>query len=120
MFSPKDNSIYILGGYGQFTYQNQIKKIDLSSKTWKNIPHDNKVFKPRYLSGATIYKDSIYILGGYGSESGKQLVNPKSYFDFLRYDIEGNTFKKKYDVTKISEEMIFGSSIVIDSSNKNY
>ena len=83
MFSPKDNSIYILGGYGQFTYQNQVKKIDLNSKAWENIPHDNKVFKPRYLSGATIYKDSIYILGGYGSESGKQLVNPKSYFDFL-------------------------------------
>ena len=120
LFSPKDNAIYILGGYGQFTYQNQIKKIDLSSKSWENIPHDNEVYKPRYLSGATIYKDSIYILGGYGSESGKQLVNPKSYFDFLRYDIEGNTFKKKYDVTKISEEMIFGSSIVIDSSNKNY
>ena len=38
----------------------------------------------------------------------------------MRYDIEGNTFKKLYDVTKISEEMIFGSSIVIDSSNKNY
>jgi two-component SAPR family response regulator len=120
LFSPKDNAIYILGGYGQFTYQNQIKKVDLSSKSWENIPHDNEVYKPRYLSGATIYKDSIYILGGYGSESGKQLVNPKSYFDFLRYDIEGNTFKKLYDVTKISEEMIFGSSIVIDSSNKNY
>ena len=102
LFSPKDNAIYILGGYGQFTYQNQIKKVDLSSKSWENIPHDNEVYKPRYLSGATIYKDSIYILGGYGSESGKQLVNPKSYFDFLRYDIEGNTFKKLYDVTKIS------------------
>jgi two-component SAPR family response regulator len=120
LFSPKDNAIYILGGYGQFTYQNQVKKIDLNSKTWENIPHDNKVFKPRYLSGATIYKDSIYILGGYGSESGKQLVNPKSYFDFLRYDIENKTFKKQYEVTKISEEMIFGSSIVIDSTNKNY
>ncbi len=120
LFSPKDNAIYILGGYGQFTYQNQVKKIDLNSKTWENIPHDNKVFKPRYLSGATIYKDSIYILGGYGSESGKQLVNPKSYFDFLRYDIESKTFKKQYEVTKISEEMIFGSSIVIDSTNKNY
>ena len=120
LFSPKDNAIYIIGGYGQFTYQNQVKKIDLSSKSWKNIPHDNKVFKPRYLSGATIYKDSIYILGGYGSESGKQLVNPKSYFDFLRYDIESKTFKKQYEVNKISEEMIFGSSIVIDSTNKNY
>ena len=102
LFSPKDNAIYILGGYGQFTYQNQVKKIDLNSKTWENIPHDNKVFKPRYLSGATIYKDSIYILGGYGSESGKQLVNPKSYFDFLRYDIKSKTFKKQYEVTKIS------------------
>ena len=120
LFSPKDNAIYILGGYGQFTYQNQVKKIDLNSKTWENIPHDNKVFKPRYLSGATIYKDSIYVIGGYGSESGKQLVNPKSYFDFLRYDIESKTFKKQYEVTKISEEMIFGSSIVIDSTNKNY
>ena len=92
LFSPKDNAIYILGGYGQFTYQSKIKKIDLNSKSWGNIPHDNKTFKPRYLSGATIYKDSIYIIGGYGSESGKQLVNPKSYFDFLRYDIENKTF----------------------------
>ena len=120
LFSPKDNSIYILGGYGQFTYQSKIKKVDLNSKSWKNIPHDNKTFKPRYLSGATIYKDSIYVIGGYGSESGKQLVNPKSYFDFIRFDIENKTFKKLYDVTKISEEMIFGSSVVIDSTNKNY
>jgi len=35
LFSPKDNSIYILGGYGQFTYQNQVKKIDLNSKAWE-------------------------------------------------------------------------------------
>ena len=78
----------MLGGYGQYKYNNILRKLNLTDSSWTNLPTNDSVFKPRYLAGSAIFKDSIYILGGYGSASGSQLTNPKSYSDLIAYSIK--------------------------------
>ncbi len=40
-FDPEENSIYIFGGYGQYTYHNEIRRLDLNKNEWKDLTFDN-------------------------------------------------------------------------------
>jgi len=60
------------------------------------------------------------MLGGYGSVTGDQLINPQNYNELLAYAINGNTFIHKFDLMLPSEDLVFGSSMVIDPISNNY
>ncbi|MCU0458216.1 MAG: hypothetical protein MUE37_03895 [Bacteroidales bacterium] len=119
-FVPVENSIYIFGGYGQYTYHNEIRKLDLNKNEWEDLTFDNEVFFPRYLAGLGSLNDTIYILGGYGSLTGSQLVNPHSYFDLLGYSIKNGTLFKKFEITRIYDDMCVGSTMFINNRNRDY
>ena len=120
VFNPQENSIYTLGGYGYYKYNNIISKIDLNDGKWSAPSTNDSIFKPRYLSGSDILNDSIYILGGYGNVSGDQLINPKSYFDLLAYNVKTNTFKEKFTISKYLSNMIVANKMWINPENRNY
>ena len=121
IFNPLDNSIYMFGGYGQYKYNNVVRKLNLSDSTWTNLPTDDNVFKPRYLAGSAMFKDSIYILGGYGSRSGSQLTNPKSYSNLIAYSIKSKKFKQKFNIANpFSNDMIVANKMWINANNRDY
>lgn len=119
-YVPEENSIYIFGGYGQYTYHNEIRRLDLNVNEWQDLTFDNEVFFPRYLAGLGSLNDTIYILGGYGSLSGSQLVNPHSYFDLLGYSIKNGTLFKKFEINRVYDDMCVGSNMFINSRNRDY
>jgi len=116
----KNNTLYLFGGYGQFTYSNNIFKVDLSNREWSEIDTNNEIFSPRYLSGGALSNNNIYIWGGYGSESGKQNINPRSYSDLIQFDLSNNEFFKQGNTTPLFNEMIVGNNIIIDQSNNDF
>ena len=120
VFDKEENTLYTLGGYGNYTYNNLINKISLSSGKWKVESKNHPIFKPRYLAGSTILKDSIYLLGGYGSESGSQLANPKSYFNLLAYNTKTNTFTEKFQIEKHLKDMVVAGNMWIQPKTRNY
>ena len=115
-----DNSIYTFGGYGQYTYNNEVRRIDLKKGFYEVLKTNTSIFHPRYLAGIGELNDTIYILGGYGSDSGSQLLNPKSYFDLLGYVIKEKKFIKKFEISHVLEDMIVGNNIWIDKKNRNF
>jgi two-component SAPR family response regulator len=120
VFSAFDNSIYTFGGYGHYAYNNEVRKIDLKNKSWENLPTNDTIFSPRYLAGLGKVNDTIYILGGYGSETGNQLVSPKNYFDLFGYSIKSKKFIKKFDIPRLSDDMILANNMWIDPLKRNY
>ena len=120
IFNKSENAIYMIGGYGQFKYFNDVYKLDLNTQEWEKRILKDRIFKPRYLAGSDILGDSIYILGGYGSSSGNQSMSPKSYFDFLVYNVKTNTFKKKFEIKKHVNHMVVANRIWINKNNKDY
>lgn len=120
IFNASDNSIYTFGGYGQYKYRNNFRKINLDNGVWEDLKVNNDVLLPRYLAGVSILNDTIYILGGYGSASGNQLINPKSYYGLISYSIASKDFTKKFEIQKLIDDMIVSNSIWIDSINRNY
>ncbi|MBE0673643.1 MAG: hypothetical protein IH591_03190 [Bacteroidales bacterium] len=119
-FYPNENSVYILGGYGQYTYHNEIRRLDLTNNRWQEIKTDNSLFFPRYLAGLGYLNDTIYILGGYGSTKGSQLVNPHSFFDLLGYSIENQMLFRKFEIPRIYDDMCVGSGMWINEKNRDY
>jgi two-component SAPR family response regulator len=119
-FDTSENSIYTFGGYGQFQYNNEIRKKNLTNNSLINLPTDNKVFHPKYLSGLGSLNDTIYILGGYGNKTGNQLINPRSYYDLIGYSIREGSLFKKFEIPHIIHDMCIANAMWIDKDNRDY
>jgi DNA-binding SARP family transcriptional activator len=120
IYSMVDNSIYTFGGYGQYSYNNEVRRIDLKQGFSEVLKTNASIFHPRYLAGIGELNDTIYVLGGYGSDSGSQLLNPKSYFDLLGYSIKEKKFVKKFEIPHVLDDMIVGNNIWIDKKNRDF
>lgn len=120
IYSMVDNSVFTFGGYGQYSYNNEVRRIDLKQGLSEVLKTNASIFHPRYLAGIGELNDTIYMLGGYGSDSGSQLLNPKSYFDLLGYVIKEKKFIKKFEIPHIIEDMIVGNNIWIDKKNRDF
>ncbi len=119
-YNAMDNSIYAFGGYGRHAYNSEVRKIDLTNNTWNDLPTNDTIFYPRYMSGLGLLNDTVYILGGFGSVTGNQSINPHSYFDLLAYSIKDSLWIKKYDLPHVIDNMLVGNSFMIDQQNRDY
>lgn len=119
-FNPSDNSIYVFGGYGQHTYSNSIRKIELDKNLRMDIPTSDSIFHPRYLAGLGALNDTIYILGGYGSKSGNQLINPQSYYDLFGYSMINRSLFKKFDIPHLMDDMSVANTMWVDEHSRDY
>ena len=120
--SKSEQALYILGGYGQLTYKNLVQRFTFAGRKWEEVKVATNDYKPRYLSalGTTHNGDTAYILGGYGSDNGEQMLNPKYYYDLLRFDVKNKTIRKVFSLPEPAEPFVFASSMVIDSSDNSY
>jgi len=116
----KNQTLYIIGGYGQYTYKNSVLRVDLNTRKWSQIDSITNVLKPRYLSGGAISNNNIYILGGYGSESGKQQINPKSYFELVKLDTNDILSNKVFSSPPLFNEMIVSNKVIIDETTNDF
>ncbi len=119
-FNPAENSIYILGGYGQHKYNNEIRKIDIAGNEFHLLPTDKDIYPPRYLAGLGSLDDTLYLLGGYGSSSGSQMVNPHSYFDLLGYSINDQSLFKKFEIPRLIDDMCVANNIWIEKKTRDF
>ena len=94
------NTILTFGGYGLFTFKNQMQELNLQSHIWKQIPFEASI-EPRYLAGVGKMKeDEFYIFGGYGSKSGAQQIDPHNYYDLHRVNISTGQIDLLWDKTR--------------------
>lgn len=117
-----DSTLYVLGGYGQLTYKSRISRYHFATQTWDSLPARSHVYMPRYLAalGTTPSTDTAYVIGGYGSLTGEQMLNPKSTYDLLLYQVKTNTFQKLFELEAPQTDFAFANSLVIDTKNKAY
>ena len=120
IFSPSENAVYIIGGYGQMRYKNSIQRYHFETATWDTVQFTGDAFNPRYLAGAALKGDSLYIIGGYGSKTGDQLLDPGYFYDLMVYNIKTRVFVKRFLVTPPRTETLLGGAMLLDSACRNY
>lgn len=120
IFSPTENCVYIIGGYGQMRYKNSIQRYHFETATWDTVHFSGDDFNPRYLAAAALNGDSLYIIGGYGSKTGDQLLDPGYFYDLMVYNIKSHNFVKRFNVNPSGSEALLGGAMVLDSTCRNY
>lgn len=120
-FLAPDGSLLAFGGYGYYTYKNELLAWDPEQGQFENLPYSG-TFHPRYLAGAG-YNPSdglYYILGGFGTESGKQTESPDYYYELLSFSPSDRSFQKVHEFTGAQVNFCFANSLVFDGSNNLY
>ena len=120
--SVADSSVYVMAGYGQLHYKNQVFRYYLPGKTWEKINTQGDSFPPRYLAAVGVAPDGkyAYIMGGYGSHTGDQMLDPTYYYDLYRYDVVHHSFKKMFNLKSPVSQFTFANSLVINPESKRY
>jgi len=115
--SGVDSALYVLGGYGNFSYKNDVHRFLVKESRWELIDSQAHNLTPHYLAALGVVKSGAYILGGYGSLSGKQVLNPKNFYDLVYFDVAKKTFTKKMALSVLGEDFVFANSLVVDEQN---
>jgi hypothetical protein len=115
--SDLDGSLYIAGGYGQLKYKNAIQQYHFATKQWDSVKVTGDYFSPHYLSalGTDPEGKYAYIVGGYGSHTGDQMLDPRNYYDFFRFDVRKRSFKKLFALKPLAYPFTFANSLVLPS-----
>lgn len=120
--SDVDQSLYVLGGYGELTYKNLVQRGNFTNSPWKEVSADSLIYGPRYLSalGTAAHTGYTYIVGGYGSLTGSQMLNPHNYYDLIRFNVKDKTFKSIYKLDYPENDFAFANSLVIDQKANTF
>lgn len=119
-YSPRDSAIYVLGGYGYYTYKGGLMKINLQTTKFDTVFTSDPSYSPRYLSSVGTTRDGAYIFGGFGSKSGKQRLNPHHYYDMLYFDFETQRLRKLWEIPHNTEEFVLANSMWIDTVQQQF
>lgn len=119
-YSPKDTSLYVIGGYGYHEFKNTVQQYHIKQDQWSFPKTQGVSFPPRYLSALGVTADGAYLLGGYGSLSGEQSINPKFYCSLYYYDVQHHNFQKLVDLKGLPHDCVFGNHMIIDKKEESF
>lgn len=120
--SPADSSLYIVGGYGQLQYRNEVQRYHFPTREWETVDTKGDFFMPRYLAalGTNPAGDTAFIIGGFGSKTGDQTINPKYTYDLMAFSVKDHAFKSIYHLKEPASQFCFANSLVIDTATRDY
>jgi len=93
IFIPETNDIYSFGGYGWYTYKNDIFKYSIKNDEWSIVTpklRNNAIFYPQGPT-SVVYDESqkrIILFGGTGSKTGKQENGITHFSDIWSFDVQ--------------------------------
>jgi DNA-binding SARP family transcriptional activator len=119
-YIAEERLLYVFNGYGQHTYRNQVQTCNIETGTWESLEPAGDYLHPRYLAALGYNQDTVYILGGYGSESGKQMLAPKNYYELYAFALSNHRFVKKTQYLVPEEDYVFANSMVIEPGSRTY
>ena len=118
-YNPFDSSLYTFGGYGYFSYTNKFHRYLKEDNTWEEVTTSGSI-SPRYLAalGLTQSRQTAFIFGGYGSESGKQELFPKNFYNLFAFDLKTHAIKKVWEFKEHGgEDIVFSNSLVVNEQD---
>ncbi len=120
-YNASQDSIYLFGGYGSFTYYNAIYNYNPQQDKWLKVKFKGDTITPRFFSavGKAEGSDDVYLFGGYGNESGSQIVGGKQYYDLYRINLKEHTIKKLWDIHP-KEIFVPANNLVLSKDGKYF
>jgi two-component SAPR family response regulator len=96
IMDPRNNSIYIFGGYGWYRFKNTLLKYNDNLQKWDTCVTSGE--KPMPLYSYSILRGSddteYYIMGGLGVPSGKQEDGQRPFWQIFKLDLKNMYWEK--------------------------
>jgi DNA-binding SARP family transcriptional activator len=121
-YNLQQDTIYLFGGYGAYSYYNKFLKYDAGKDNWVVVPFKGDNITPRFFAatGSSDNPDEILLFGGYGNESGNQIVGGKQFYDLYRINMRTHTVKKAWSIHPQNKEVFVPANNLILSPDKKY
>ncbi|MDB5026262.1 MAG: hypothetical protein JWP78_4017 [Mucilaginibacter sp.] len=121
-YDLKQDTFYMFGGYGAYSYYNAFSKYDKASHRWERVAFKGDAITPRFFAatGNSDNNDELFLFGGYGNESGNQIVGGKQFYDLYRINLKNHTIKKCWAVRPGGKEVFVPANNLILSADKKY
>lgn len=102
------NTMYIFGGYGNFTYSNKMYSIGTHQDNWESFIPDGDKISPRMhtVAGKGRNKEEFFVFGGVGNVSGKQELGKEFYFDLYSFNTKTGKIKELWSSEYIDSILI--------------
>jgi two-component SAPR family response regulator len=94
---PASDDLYLLGGYGWYTFKNDLFKYNFRKEDWEKVKLKKNDISPRawFASGKGFNEGEYFIYGGIGNESGLQEDGSITYHDLYLLDLNNSTLTKQ-------------------------
>ncbi|MCC8171495.1 MAG: hypothetical protein LIP00_06855 [Parabacteroides sp.] len=117
-YRPADSSVYIFGGYGNYTYSNRILRYDSGKRQWVTEQFTGDTIVPRMhtTAGNGPSPDAFFIFGGVGNETGRQELGKDFFCDLYLLDTRLKTIRKLWDTGFDGPLFVPARGIVYDSA----
>ncbi len=119
-YNTREDTIYLFGGYGSYSYHNTFFYYDKQADKWQPIIFKGDRISPRFFSaiGPSDQTDEIFLFGGYGNESGNQVVGGKQYYDLYRINLNKHTIKKCWEIHPDSSVFVPANNLILSTDKK--
>lgn len=97
LLHPKTGNITTIGGYGYYSYYNDILTFDSNKNEWQKLIFTGDTIKPRYLASlgqSETDENSVFLFGGMGNAMGKQILGKEFYYDLFKIDFNTQKIKQ--------------------------
>jgi two-component SAPR family response regulator len=121
-FNANQDSIYLFGGYGSYSYYNNFLKYNPAADQWEKVAFKGDTITPRFFSAVSNVNkaNEVYLFGGYGNESGSQVVGGRQYYDLYRINLKNHTIKKCWDIHPHNDVFVPANNLVLSDDGEYF
>ena len=121
-FDPKEDGMFLFGGYGNYHYHNSFLRYDDTTDQWQPVKFSGDTITPRFFSatGPSDRDGELFLFGGYGNESGQQVVGGRQYYDFYRINLRDHSVKRCWTIAKPDSGVFVPANNLILSRDKKF
>ncbi|KAA6351919.1 hypothetical protein EZS27_000716 [termite gut metagenome] len=115
----QDSIVYTFGGYGFYTFKNDLFKINLASGEFEQFVLND--INPRFASSAAIVGNVLYVLGGKGNKQGRQAFSSQQYNELYTIDLKTLQTEKVhvFEDQDGASSFVLAPSMYFDSSDSS-
>ena len=100
LLHPTTKNITVIGGYGYYSYFNDVLSFDNQTESWNKIQFSGDTIPPRYLASLGQSErdmNNFFLFGGLGNSMGKQILGKEFYYDLYKLDFKTNKIEHLWD-----------------------
>ncbi|WP_418983191.1 BTAD domain-containing putative transcriptional regulator [Alistipes sp.] len=121
-FDPECDTLFLFGGYGNFTYSNRLYRYDLPTDDWVEVKlAGGDSLAPRFFAATGRGRDDYEVLlfGGFGNRSGRQELGGRNLYDLTAIDLEHKRLRKLWEIAPDSA-YVPATNLLLDREKEHF